>query len=55
MSSLLDWIVERVPIRTGLGVTKTIRLLNPIAFARNLWAHRELIYQLTRKGFADVL
>ena len=49
MSSLLDWIVERVPIRTGLGVTETIRLLNPIAIAGNLWARRELIFQLTKR------
>ena len=49
MSSLFDRIIERVPIRTGFGLAKTIRLLDPIAFVRNLWGHRELIFQLTKR------
>lgn len=49
MSSPLDWIVERVPIRTGLGIAQTIRLLDPVALSRNLWGHRELIFQLAKR------
>ena len=49
MSSLFDRVVERVPVRTGLGLAQTIRLLDPIALARNLWAQRELIFQLTKR------
>jgi lipopolysaccharide transport system permease protein len=49
MKSLLDWIVERVPIRTGFGIAKTIRLLNPVTLAQNLWRQRELIYQLSQR------
>jgi len=49
MSSFFDRVVERVPVRTGLGLAQTIRLLNPIALARGLWAQRELIFQLTKR------
>ena len=49
MSSLLDRVVERVPIRTGLGLAQTIRLLDPVSLARSLWARRELILQLTKR------
>jgi lipopolysaccharide transport system permease protein len=49
MSHLFDRVIERVPVRTGLGLAQTIRLLDPLALARNLWAHRELIFQLTKR------
>jgi lipopolysaccharide transport system permease protein len=49
LGSLLDWVVERIPIRTDLGIAKTIRLLNPIALTRNLWFQRELILQLSKR------
>jgi lipopolysaccharide transport system permease protein len=49
MSSFFDRVVERVPVRTGLGLAQTIRLLDPIALARGLWAQRELIFQLTKR------
>jgi lipopolysaccharide transport system permease protein len=49
MSSLFDRVVERVPVRTGLGLAQTIRLLNPVALARGLWTQRELIFQLTKR------
>ena len=52
MSSFFDRVVERVPVRTGLGLAQTIRLLDPIALSRSLWAQRELIFQLTQR---DVL
>ena len=46
---LLDRIAARVPVRTGLGLTKTLRLLNPLALSRNLWQHRDLILQLSKR------
>lgn len=49
MSSVFNRVVERVPIRTGLGLAQTIRLLNPVALARSLWTQRELIFQLTKR------
>lgn len=52
MESLFDWVVERIPIRTGLGVAKTIKLLNPIALTRNLWRQHELSLQLSVREIA---
>ena len=52
MESLFDKVVERIPIRTGLGVAKTIKLLNPIALTRNLWRQRELTLQLSVREIA---
>ena len=52
MESLFDRVVERIPIRTGLGVAKTIKLLNPIALTRNLWRQRELTLQLSVREIA---
>lgn len=49
MNSLLDRLVERVPVRTGLGLAGTIRLLDPVALLRGLWSRRELIFQLTKR------
>jgi len=49
MSSVFDRVVERVPIRTGLGLAQTIRLLDPVALVRSLWTQRELIFQLTKR------
>jgi lipopolysaccharide transport system permease protein len=49
MKPLLDRVIERVPIRTGLGITKTIRLLNPVKLVQNLWHQRELILQLSKR------
>ncbi len=48
----LDRIVERVPIRTGLGIRRTLPLLNPLGIVRNLWTHRQLIFQFAKR---DVL
>ncbi len=50
--SALDRIVERIPIRTGLGIRRTIPLLNPLRLVRNLWIHRQLIFQFAKR---DVL
>ena len=52
MESLFDKVVERIPIRTGLGVAKTIKLLNPIALTRNLWRQREITLQLSVREIA---
>ncbi len=50
--SALDRIVERVPIRTGLGIRRTLPLLNPLRLVRHLWTHRQLIFQFAKR---DVL
>ncbi|HSF20321.1 MAG TPA: ABC transporter permease [Vicinamibacteria bacterium] len=52
MESLFDRLVARVPIRTGLGIAATIRLLDPIALVRELWIRRDLISQLSRRDVA---
>jgi len=49
-----DERLTRLDCRTGThsdrpGLAKTVRLLNPITFARNLWGHRGLIFQLTKR------
>ena len=49
MDSIFDRIVERIPIRTGLGLARTIRHMNPVALARDLWGQRELILQLSKR------
>lgn len=49
MPSTYDRIVARVPIRTGLRLADTMRLLDPIALTRNLWVHRELLVQLSKR------
>ncbi len=50
--STLDRIVERVPIRTGLGVRRTLPLLNPLRLIQHLWGYRQLIFQFAKR---DVL
>ncbi len=50
--SVLDRIVERVPIRTGLQIRSTHPLLNPLGIVRQSWAHRQLILQFAKQ---DVL
>lgn len=50
---LIDWIVERVPVRTGLGIAETLRLLDPVALTRNLWLHRELLSQLSKQEISS--
>ncbi len=53
MASFFERIVERVPIRTGLRVAETVRLLDPIALTRNLWFHRELLLQLSTRAIVS--
>lgn len=48
----LSQILDRIPLRTGLGIRRTLPLLNPVALARSLWAHRQLIAQFAKR---DVL
>lgn len=38
-----------MPIRTGLGLIYTLRLMNPRSVVRNLWRERELILQLASR------
>jgi lipopolysaccharide transport system permease protein len=49
VNSISTRILTRVPIRTGLGLIYTLRLMNPRSVVRNLWRERELILQLASR------